>query len=723
MFRNDSERNRSNRLISYMATPFFSVIIPTYNRNHLISETLESVLAQTFKDFELIIVDDGSTDNTQEVISKYLSDPRVKYVYQENKERGAARNRGAKDAKGLYLNFFDSDDIMLPENLAKAYELIMQYGIDKVLWLHGGFSLLIDGVITNINKSILNGYVFKKIIKSMDICIITVFIRNDFFNQLLFDEDRELSGAEDGELITRAAFKAPVFYQPINTILIRQHANRSMASPQVIERASSRAIEKIYSNKELMPFIRRYKRISYAYKHILVAIAWFSVSDIKKSRHYLKMSFKEMPLIIFSPRFQKWIIRMYLIPLMNYSTRYNKVLYLTYNGLCQPLGQSQVIPYLIGLSKQGYKFTIISFEHYYEKDFEREYKKIKTQLDEAGIEWIALKYHKHPRFFSTIYDIMHGIIKAIHYYTQKPYYIVHARSYVPAMIGLILKKLFRIKLIFDMRGMMADEKIDAKEWRRTSLPYKLTKSSEIILLKNSDAIIVLTEKIKTYLQGFTYIKAPLSVTTTCVDINRFPPMNMLNRNKMRDLLDIANKVVIVYSGSIGTWYLFNEMAAFFKAIKFYEKKAFFLILNRNEHDVAKNILDKHSINKSDYLIKGVSPDEVHEYLWASDIGMYFIKPAFSKQASIPTKLNEYLACGLPVIGNVGVGDTEDIILKENLGAIVYKFDDEEYKKAFKNADQLIHDPDFQKRAYHMVKDSMSVEIGVGRYKKIYEYLK
>jgi len=444
-----------------MSNPFFSVIIPTYNRAHLVGETIESFLKQTFKDFELIIVDDGSTDNTKQVISKYLSDPRVKYIYQENKERGAARNTGAREAKGTYLLFFDSDDIALPEHLEKAYELIMKHGIDKVLWLHGNYSLYINGKVISIKRKPLIGYVFKNLIKSMDICIITVFIRKDFFDQILFDEDRELSGAEDGEFITRAAFKAPIFYQPESSVLVRQHSDRSMISPKTIERASYSAITKIFSNKELQPFIKRYKNISFAYRHILVAIAWFSVSDRIKAKNYLKMSYKETPSIVFSPRFQKWFIRIYMFPFMNFTTRYNRVLYLTYNGLCQPLGQSQVIPYIIGLSKQGYKFTVLSFEHHSEKDFEKEYQKVKAQLDSAGIGWIALKYHKYPRFFSSIYDILHGIVKAIFFYIKEPYYIVHTREHVPGMMTLVLKKFLRTKFIFDMRDLMLDEKVDA----------------------------------------------------------------------------------------------------------------------------------------------------------------------------------------------------------------------------------------------------------------------
>lgn len=99
-------------------TPFFTVIIPTYNRVHSILDAVQSVLRQSFKDFELIIIDDGSTDNTADVLKPVIeTEARVKYVYQENAERSAARNHGIRLASGLYICFLDSDDEYLPNHL------------------------------------------------------------------------------------------------------------------------------------------------------------------------------------------------------------------------------------------------------------------------------------------------------------------------------------------------------------------------------------------------------------------------------------------------------------------------------------------------------------------------------------------------------------------------------------------------------------------------------
>jgi glycosyltransferase involved in cell wall biosynthesis len=113
--------------------PFFSVIIPVFNRADEIRSSIESVLRQSFEDFEIIVVDDGSTDETAAVAGSF-TDPRIKYIFQENKERSAARNNGIKNASGEYICFLDSDDIFYPEHLAALHEAIVADGMQKALY-------------------------------------------------------------------------------------------------------------------------------------------------------------------------------------------------------------------------------------------------------------------------------------------------------------------------------------------------------------------------------------------------------------------------------------------------------------------------------------------------------------------------------------------------------------------------------------------------------------
>ena len=101
---------------------FFSFIIPTFNRSHLLKKTINSLLNQKYKNFEIIIIDDGSTDSTRQIINK-IDNSKIKYYFQENQERGVARNIGFSKSRGDYINFFDSDDIAYDNLLEVANKI------------------------------------------------------------------------------------------------------------------------------------------------------------------------------------------------------------------------------------------------------------------------------------------------------------------------------------------------------------------------------------------------------------------------------------------------------------------------------------------------------------------------------------------------------------------------------------------------------------------------
>src|SRR6187402_1466774 len=113
---------------------FFSIIIPVYNRSHLLGETIDTVLIQTYPHFEIIVVDDGSTENIKKVLDeRYSNESRIKYFHKQNEERGAARNFGLTQAKGDYGVFFDSDDFMKPHYLEMLGKIISEKREVKLL--------------------------------------------------------------------------------------------------------------------------------------------------------------------------------------------------------------------------------------------------------------------------------------------------------------------------------------------------------------------------------------------------------------------------------------------------------------------------------------------------------------------------------------------------------------------------------------------------------------
>jgi len=205
----------------------FSIVIPSYNRAALIPHTLNSVLEQTYFSFEIIIVDDGSTDNTHEVIARYLVDKRVNYYRIVNSERGAARNYGVDRAKGDYVTFLDSDDVFLPRHLETAVTRIAENDYPKVV--HLAYEILHpNGRVDSI--PFLPSPVNVKLIEGNFLSCMGVFLQRDFFLQNRFDEDRALSGSEDYELWMRVATRTPIFTFPDVTSRLINHDERSVVN-------------------------------------------------------------------------------------------------------------------------------------------------------------------------------------------------------------------------------------------------------------------------------------------------------------------------------------------------------------------------------------------------------------------------------------------------------------------------------------------------------------
>ncbi len=228
----------------------FSIIVPTYNRANLISETIESVLEQTYFNFELIVVDDGSTDNTQEVVQPLLKDVRVRYCKMENSERGAARNFGTYKSRGDYVTFLDSDDIFLPWHLSTAVQRIKLINYPPVFHLN----YEIVGAEGQINFVHLPSPVNEKLLEGNFLSCMGVFLKRDFALENLFDEDRKLSGSEDYELWMRIATQVPIITFPEITSRLINHNERSvnLVDPQKLVTRISLLERKVKDNREFV---------------------------------------------------------------------------------------------------------------------------------------------------------------------------------------------------------------------------------------------------------------------------------------------------------------------------------------------------------------------------------------------------------------------------------------------------------------------------------------
>jgi glycosyltransferase involved in cell wall biosynthesis len=181
---------------------------------------------------------------------------------------------------------------------------------------------------------------------------------------------------------------------------------------------------------------------------------------------------------------------------------------------------------------------------------------------------------------------------------------------------------------------------------------------------------------------------PVEVIPCCVDFTRFAEANGQSRDDVRRELGVEDRRVLAYVGSFGGWYLTDEMLDFFTVAKEYDPRTMVLILTaRNEAQVVAKLRSK-GIADGDFIVKSVSPSDVPIYLRATDIAVSFIKACFSKQSSSPTKIAEYLACGVPIVANRGVGDIDELIGDNNIGVLVDDFSNESYRQAIQSIDGL-----------------------------------
>ncbi len=397
-----------------------------------------------------------------------------------------------------------------------------------------------------------------------------------------------------------------------------------------------------------------------------------------------------------------------------------KVLYISYDGMTDPLGQSQVLPYLTGISAAGYEIHLISFEK--EELFQRNEGLIRNICHANGIRWIPVKYHKNPPILSTIFDIWKLFTVAKKEHQKHRFQIIHCRSYIAAFAGLFFKKKYGIKFIFDMRGFWPEERVDGGLWNLKNpvftFIYSYFKKKEKEFLLAADEVITLTHKAKEFLlQNAAYQKQSITVIPCCVDEKLFTPVAATDRKSIRHGLGIADDTfVLLYLGSIGTWYLPDEMLQFFKTFSQHQSHAEFWFITKENPEMILEKAKSRGIDLSKIIIKSAERKEVVNFIRAADLGIFFIKNTFSKSASSPVKQGEMMACGLPVICNAGIGDTDMIIHNYQSGILVEELDEKFYHKAISALESVQFDTNHISAG---AKDYFSLEQGIQKYVEVY----
>ena len=291
------------------AKPLVSVIIPTYNRADYIAETIESVLGQTYDNIEIIVIDDGSTDNTAEIVRGFGR--KVRYVWQENSERGASRNHGLRLAKGEFIAFLDSDDLWLPEKAAEAVDYLKAH---PAVGLVCTDAMQIDEKGRETRRIRARGHcgqVTDKLLQNNFVIMPTHLARTSVVKRIGgFREERELSGSEDWEMWVRLSLVAELAYLPKVTAKYRVHTANTMSSAAGMQRSMARAAELFRTSDQLSPSHKRNLERMDANIALVNAINYCSQRDRRTSVRLLAEAVSTDPRSLIDPRFGYTIYRL-----------------------------------------------------------------------------------------------------------------------------------------------------------------------------------------------------------------------------------------------------------------------------------------------------------------------------------------------------------------------------------------------------------------------------
>ncbi len=353
-----------------------------------------------------------------------------------------------------------------------------------------------------------------------------------------------------------------------------------------------------------------------------------------------------------------------------------RLLFVSYDGVLGGPGRSQVLPYLRGYRESGWSVHLISFEKPHLLAEEATRNGVEIELEAAQVRWTVLPYRR-----SMLRDFVAGLRAVRRAAREDRPDVVHARSYVPALFGWLGAKPFGARLLFDMRGLWPDERVDGGLWSRLHPLYLLWKRLERVLLRKADGVVVLSHAGARLLreEGLLPVATPLEVIPCGADLEHFRPGG--GGDPPAPLRAFAGKRIYAFLGATGTWYLLPEMLDFAAAAVRADPDARALFLTEDPAGAVVAGLASRGVPVDRYIVTRVPHAEVPRWIAPSFAGVFFIRPCRSKKASCPTKLAEFLGCGIPVVINDGIGDTADLVREANAGVVIERYDDATFERA------------------------------------------
>jgi glycosyltransferase involved in cell wall biosynthesis len=391
---------------------------------------------------------------------------------------------------------------------------------------------------------------------------------------------------------------------------------------------------------------------------------------------------------------------------------HRRVLYLTRNGALEPLGQSQIVPYL-KLLADYFSIVLISFEKSADWLEQGSCSRLQHKLYQSTIIWFPLRFRAKPRPFAPVLAILQLVIAALWQWTRRSPSLVHARSYVPAAVALLLHKLTGVPFIFDMRALWPEELITAGNLRRNSCIHRTLLWLERRCLQEASGVVSLTHAAVVHLQACyprELAGQRIVVIPTCADLQRFHP----GSPRTHDLL-VVGCIGTVLSG----WFRVDWLRAFFEAVSRADPRARFELISRDSPEAILNSLNP-ALAWSDRLhIASARSEQMPAILRRHTASVMFFTGGLSKLGSSPTRMAEVLACGLPVVANPGVGDVEQIMRQNRIGVLARGSSPSEMDACVTELLDLLKDRRLSQRCRRTAESLFSLEAGTAAYRQLY----
>lgn len=390
-------------------------------------------------------------------------------------------------------------------------------------------------------------------------------------------------------------------------------------------------------------------------------------------------------------------------------SRDRRTLFVSYNATSEPLVKSQVLPYLKALSSEGVKFHLLSFEKGPGASDD-----VRDELRASHVDWIRLKFHNKPVFLAKCLDIKLGILATLWVSITRKVNVVHARGIMGAIISIIPARITGARFIFDMKSSLAEAYRLSGKIKEDGVYYKILDALERMCVSISDVVIVETRTHKDALLKLLSSKKTkprIEVMPCCVEMSRFDI-------KEAPAVKPADSIRLAYLGSISGWYMLPEMLSFFKEFKCRRRNTEMVFMTDDKEGCLKKAVCENGIDG--VSVMNVPYKDVPARLSAATFAILFKWP-YQRLDSFPIKVGEYLASGLPVIINAGMGDVELLIRENKIGVVVKSMDAAGFEKAFREMEDIIAElPAVRARCREVAAKRLSSSWALSLYRTVYE---